>query len=354
MRYKLFFFCLAECLFSCSPTNETDSTFLATTVEVPMHRDETIDNKQINLLKASFIQVQDNYPVGDVRDVGIIDSICYVVDSNRNIYGINLSKRQICYRYTNHGGAKLETIFPACIATDNEHVYVYDTGKSQVLVLSSQLVPEKAIRMPNIVPFCFKKTDKGFLCLSISAGVQEIVYVDDRGMVKYNKILSCRNMDVYDDNILIQQGEDGYLYAKAMYSDSIYKWSGSKLDLVLTLDYGDHSIPKGMNDTKDIENTKREYTSDFFVFKHGILNSFIEQSKQYKCYNYYEYNANGSIAGNIKSIFSLPFIPRWQFGSVMLFVCQPEYIYGLKSILKKEADVELRNEGLVIIKYDLS
>ena len=304
------------------------------------------------LMDAAIVQLQENLPVGEVMDMTILDTICYILDSNRNIYGVVLDKGRLCCQYTQHGGSEYETISPIAVTSDQNHVYVYDTGKSHILVLSPQLEPEKAIRTPFITPFSIKRTEDGFLCFCIS-DKQEVVFIGDNGNIVYEKTLSELNMHVYQRHALIQQGADDNLYIKAMYSDTIYKWADSRLEAVYALDYGERSIPKGMNDSRDIENTKREYTLDFFIFQQGVYSSFIERNSNAICNNYYIIDEASSKAGYVRPIHSVPFLPHWQFGRIILSAVHPDYIAPLKKKINEDANIELRDEGLIIFKYTM-
>jgi hypothetical protein len=323
-------------------------------IDVSEQREEVIDSNDISFATASIIQLQDSFPVGDILDVAVVDTICYFVDSNWTICGVNLSSGRICYKYAQHGGAELETICPVCITADKSNVYVYDTGKENILVLSSQLVPEKVIRVPIVNPVSIKKTGNGFLCMSVLEDKQALLYYNNDGNMIFMKTLSDIKVSLYENGATIQEGSDGYLYAKAMYSDTIYRWEEPLLEPAYVIDYGSKSISPEMHDIQDIKATEREYTLDFFVFKSGVLSSFEYSSNRHKIFNYFDNEKKCSKSGYVDNIRKFPFLPRWQFGKMILYACHPEYLRALKKTLKEDADIELKDEGLVIFMYELS
>lgn len=355
MWKKLTFIIVVVCSSCCNYSKDVKSdTSMVCSIDVSEQREAQIDSNDVKIARASVIQLQDNLPIGEILDVALVDSICYFVDTSWSIYGVNISNGRTCYKYVRHGGAELETICPYCITADKNNVYVYDTGKENILVLSSQLVPKKVIRFSISNPLSIKKTEKGFLCMSIEADKQIVHYFDNDGNeVSFQKVSNV-NVSLHDIGATIQEGADGYFYAKAMYSDTIYRWKEPQLEPAYVIDYGLNSRPPEMGNIEDIKATKREYTKDFFVSKSGVLSSFANSSNRQVVYNYYNNNESYSKTGRVNKICKIPFIPQWQFGKKIINVFHSEDIRFLKDTLKKDACIELKDEGLVFFMYEFS
>ena len=355
MWQKVAFIIVVVCSSCCNYSKDVKSdTSMVCSIDVSEQREAQIDSNDVKMARAYVIQLQDNLPIGEILDVALVDSICYFVDTSWSIYGVNISNGRTCYKYVRHGGAELETICPYCITADKNNVYVYDTGKENILVLSSQLVPEKVIRFSISNPLSIKKTEKGFLCMSVEAEKQMVRYFDNDGNEISAKKLSDIKVSLYEIGATIQEGADGYFYAKAMYSDTIYRWKEQLLEPVYVVDYGLNSISSEMDNIHDIKATKREYTKDFFILKTGVLSSFVNSSNRQVVFNYYNNNESYSKAGRVNKICKIPFVPRWQFGKRIINVFHSEEIYALKETLKKDACIELKDGGLVFFMYEFS
>lgn len=352
MWKKLTFMFFLGCCCCCNPSKDVKSDTSVVSIDVSEQREDEIGSNDIRLA-ASVIQLRDSLPIGNILDMALIDSICYFIDSNWNIYGVDLSNGRVCCKYVQHGGAELETLCPVCIAVEGKSVYVYDTGKENVLVLSSQLVPEKIIRISIANPISIRKTKNGFLCLSLIEGKQVIQYYDNDANMSFIKNLSDVKVSLYENGATIQEGTDGYLYVKAMYSDTIFRWKDSMLEPAYVIGYGSKSIPQEMHDIQDIKATEREYTLDYFVFETGVLSSFVNSSNHHLVFNYYNNEEKHSKTGSVNKILKL-FFPRWQFGNKILHAFHPEYIQALKETIKQDAGIELNDEGIVIFMYELS
>lgn len=353
MWQKITFILVVVCCSCCNSSKDVKSDTSMVSIDVSEQREAQIDSNDVKIKRASVVQLQDNLPIGEILDVALMDSICYFVDTNWSIYGVNISNGRICFKYSRHGGSELETICPCCITTDKNNVYVYDTGKGNILVLSSQLVPKKVIRFFISHPVSIKKTEKGFLCMSIEADKQMVQYFDNDGReVSINKMSDIR-VSLYENVATIQEGADGYFYTKAMYSDTIYRWREPQLEPAYVVDYGLNSDPSEMDNIQDIKATKRECTKDFFVLKSGVLSSFVNSSNRHVIFNYYNNKERCSKTGSVNKIWTFPFIPRWQFGKRIINFFHSEEIYALKETLKKDANIELKDEGFVIFMYEL-
>lgn len=289
---------------------------------------ELINDNTFLDLESSFVQVPSEVPLGNIYDVAFVDSLVFILDSNKNIFSIDICKGVIISHQRSFGRAKLEMIEPISLSADKHNVYVYDSVKRCFFVLNHDLNINTSKPISTNIDY-FRKTNDGFLCVSLM-NRQMAYYFNEDGIIQHSYELSNIDSDIRNPTSVFQTGANGTIYLKAMFGNTIYAFEKNELKPIYNIDYGKYSIPSETTSSYNILNSDYKYSLDFFIIGKDILHSFYDPNNHILTYNIQIYNSNKNYSGTIGKCGGIPFIPKWQFEKHLLNIKTYDEISQIK------------------------
>lgn len=259
--------------------------------------------------------VRCDYPISSIKDYCVLDSFCYVLLSDNRIVLVDLSDDKILFTFAKTGHAKNELIMASCITCDNNNVYVYDDGKSQIMKFSLDLKFEKSIFVDCYLDKFIKCKD-GFLCYTLGEGAY-LTSLDNKG--KKKRQIKLSNIS-YDCRICEQSFAvdlSGNVYVKPELSDSIFVWNEGTLELSSLISFvGKEKIKDDGISSCEMISQGKEYSLNYMIFGDYILLSSMKD-KKVRFYLYDLITQTCSYGVPPKQMGKYPFIPESQYGNRM-------------------------------------
>ncbi len=259
-------------LFACASCGDRDEQDKPMEFHVE-HVGRKMQSACVDSIRTLVVTVPMNVPIAHVTDMDVAGGRCFVLDVLNRVFCVDTVQGRVIQSGISLGHAGNEMLSPACLTADDEYVYVYDSMKSQIFVLTHNLQLHHTLDVECDFG-TFRKVKGGFACLSLGKE-QNFHFLRDDGVVTYSRKLS----DIYPGTIFgdhpIQLGGDGSVYVKAVYSNTIYRWDGKELSVAYKFDFGNEGVDETGKETGgQIMKSKRKFLIDYYVTRSHVLASY--------------------------------------------------------------------------------
>lgn len=237
------------------------------------HVGRKMQSAWVDSIRTMVVTVPMDVPIAHVTDMDVAGGRCFVLDVLNRVFCVDTAQGRVIQCGVSLGHAGNEMLSPACLTADDEHVYVYDSMKSQIFVLTHNLQLHHVLDVGCSFG-TFRKVDGGFACLSLGKE-QSFHFLRDDGVVTYSRKLS----DIYPSTIFgdhpIQLGGDGAVYVKAVYSNTIYRWDGKELSVAYKFDFDDGGVDDTQSRTGgQVMKSGEKFLIDYYVTRSHVLASY--------------------------------------------------------------------------------
>lgn len=292
--------------------------------------DEKIKSEWLDSMKATVTEIPLSMPIASIWSMDVFGRKCFLIDSFMQIFCLDLERKQAIRSNISLGNANNEMISPVCLSADGEYVYVYDSMKGRIFVLTHELRLHHVLNTECSFSM-LRKTDDGFACLSIDDG-QNFYFLNNEGIVVYSRKLSNVCPRVIPDENPLQIGGDGKLYVKAIYSDVLYRWEDGDLAVAGKFRCGTHERVGEDTANANMIRSQGMYMEGYFVTRSHILSSYVESDGKSIRNNLYDLRTCESISGRLGSIGGIFFRANVQRGkyAYAIVLSEDAFAYGLK------------------------
>ena len=146
--------------FSCTYKNSTTNSYPETFTIYPQ---KTEGDVLFVDSMASYVRISNNNLISEIIDVGIIDSLCYILDTNGVISVVNIFDGAVTGQRNRKGRGVGEMITPKCLTTDSAYIYVFDHGTNEIMKYDKNIQYVANLKL-DISPSSIIKINEGFLC----------------------------------------------------------------------------------------------------------------------------------------------------------------------------------------------
>ena len=326
--------------FSCTYKNSTTNSYPETFTIYPQ---KTEGDVLFVDSMASYVRIPNNHLISEIIDVGIIDSLCYILDTNGVISVVNIFDGSITEQRNRKGRGVGEMITPKCLTTDSAYIYVFDHGTNEIMKYDKNIQYVAKLKL-DISPSSIIKINEGFLCYEDI--FPTVYFIDNEGKVQFSRVFSNREVNITTRQQIFKVGMKKDIYFKAEYSDTIYLWNGNSLMPQYVMDY----------DKTDIENKSTilemwqngiPFSYSYFFTEKGLLLAFMHNKKL--DYSFYNSGLGKCFAYKPSAKGKLPLVPKWQFGNIILGMVEQNVF---ENFLDMNENVN-KSCQLVLLKYSL-
>ena len=326
--------------YSCRQKNNTDNDYQQLYTVFPEEADSSLFFEDSMV---TYIRIPNNPTISQIIDIGIMDSLCFILDNNGAVTSVKHTDGGIVRQFFKKGRSKGEMINPICLTTDSSYIYIFDGGKNEIIIYDRDFHYIDNINL-EISPSSILKVSNGFLCYE--SHIPTVYFVNNEGRINYSREMSNRVTDVTTGQQILSYGPNNEIYIRPEYSDTVFVWNGDEVKPVYVFNYSKKIKVEEFPVIKYWQDGVPFLFNCFFT-KQGLLAGCMQNKMLYHiffdvksniCYHYVP-SKNGI----------LPFTPKWQFGNMILSIEGNEVF---DSFLDTNLEINKQCQ-LVLLKYEL-
>ncbi len=291
----------------------------------------------------NYVRIQGSPSISEILDVGIIDSICYILDANGMISAVDISDGTIIKQLNRKGHAVGEMINPKCITTDSNLIFIFDGGKNEIMLYNKDFQYIDRLKI-SIDPSSIIKIDDGFLCYDRITST--VYHLNKMGEVAHSHVISDKEVNITTRQQVFKVCSDSEIYVRTEYSDTIFVWNNKKLLPKFILNYNKSNTEKAQS-VVEMWKEGTAFTYNYFLTERGLISAYMKD----KMLNYilYDMEKEQCFAYKSSKTGKLPLIPKWQFGSLIIGIVDQEVF---QTFLDMDEEINKTCQW-VILKYSL-
>lgn len=267
------------------------------------------------------------YFMGSVKDLCLNDTIMYVLDKSNAIWSFKYPSGDFVKRIQKIGHGNGEYMALSAITLKDTLLYLLDTETRSFLTLDLCLNYKERFNI-SFIAEDFAKTKDGFLFFNSvkTKDLNSLVHTDEVGRIKDSYIPTKVDIDMWFEDRVFVEDENGNIYISTPFSNEVYKWTANGPEWILQTDFGNNTYTESLTTGSEIFQSNYAFNTTFFITNDYFINSFLQRGSAHEApwkryYSFYDRKGKKHLFGQIDLTEIIPFSPSWQYKGNLIGVC---------------------------------